>query len=180
MKIIKYLLAFILLVVAVLLIAGLFMKKEMDVEREITINKPKDQVFNYIKYLKNQDYYSKWMKMDPNMKHEYVGTDGTVGFTAKWESDNNKVGKGEQTITKIVEGDRIESKLHFIKPREGQCDAFMSTEAAGPNATKVKWHFHSPMPYPFNTMQLFMDMDKMIGDDFMTGLTNLKEILEKQ
>jgi len=32
------------------------------------------------------------------------------------------------------------------------------------------------MPYPFNIMGLFFDMNK----DFKAGLSNLKEILEKQ
>jgi hypothetical protein len=35
------------------------------------------------------------------------------------------------------------------------------------------------LPYPFNLMLLFMNMDKMIGDDLSTGLTNLKTLLEK-
>jgi hypothetical protein len=35
------------------------------------------------------------------------------------------------------------------------------------------------MPYPFNLMRLFMDMEKAVGDDFSTGLSNLKTVLEK-
>lgn len=36
------------------------------------------------------------------------------------------------------------------------------------------------MNYPFNLMGLFMNMEKMIGDDFQTGFNNLKTVLEKQ
>jgi hypothetical protein len=35
------------------------------------------------------------------------------------------------------------------------------------------------MPYPMNLMLLCMNMDKMIGKDLETGLTNLKGVLEK-
>lgn len=178
MKILKIILLVIVVIIAVPLIIGLFSKKEYTVEREITINKPRQVVFGYIKLLKNQDSYSKWMKMDPNAKKTYTGTDGTVGFTSAWESDNKKVGQGTQTITSIAEGDRMDVALHFIKPFDGKADAYYITTDDGPN-TKVKWGFHGKTPYPFNVMLLMMNMDQMIGDDLSVGLANLKVIMEK-
>jgi hypothetical protein len=44
----------------------------------------------------------------------------------------------------------------------------------------VKWGFESKMVYPMNIMRLFIDMEKAVGDDFGTGLANLKTIMEKQ
>ena len=38
--------------------------------------------------------------MDRNVKKSFKGTDGTVGFVAAWDSDNKKVGKGEQEVKK--------------------------------------------------------------------------------
>ncbi len=78
--------------VALLLIAALFIKKEYNIVREITITKPKTEVFSYIKHLKNQDNYSKWVRMDPNMKKDFRGTDGTVGFIYAWDG-NKKLAK---------------------------------------------------------------------------------------
>jgi len=102
MKILKKILLVAVSLIAILLITAIFTKKDYAVEREITINKPKQVVFDYIKYLKNQDYFSKWATMDPNIKKDYRGTDGTVGFVSAWESDNDDVGKGEQEIKKIT------------------------------------------------------------------------------
>jgi uncharacterized protein YndB with AHSA1/START domain len=178
MKVVKILLALVLTIIAIVLIAALFIKKDIHVEREVVINKPKEQVFDYIKLLKNQDSYSKWGEMEPTMHKEYSGTDGTVGFISRWKGD--KVGQGEQTITKIVPGERLETDLHFIKPFESHANAFFTTEAAGPNQTKVKWGFDTKMNYPMNAMQLFMDMNESVGKDFQTGLDNLKVLLEKQ
>jgi len=59
--------------IGLLLFAALFVKKEYTVEREITINKPKVEVFAYIKQLKNQEHYNKWVMIDPNMKKTYRG-----------------------------------------------------------------------------------------------------------
>lgn len=180
MKILKRILIVLLILIAIPLIVALFLKKEYAVEREITINQPKEEVFEYIKYLKNQDNYSVWAKMDPDMKKKYTGTDGTVGFISAWESKDESVGVGEQEIAKIVEGERIDLKLRFKEPFEANDDAYMETEAISESKTKVKWGFEGKMPYPMNIMLLFMDMEEMLGKDLEKGLENLKVELENK
>lgn len=179
MKIVKKILIGLLVIVVLLFIIGIFVKKEYTVERQITINKPKQEVFDYVKLLKNQDHFSKWALVDPGMKKEYKGTDGTVGFISAWDSDNKDVGKGEQEIVKIEDGTRLDFALRFIKPMEGNADAYMITEQAAENQTTVKWGVHGKMNYPMNVMLLFMNMDKMLGADLEIGLNNLKSLLEK-
>jgi hypothetical protein len=166
-------------IIALILLIALFTKKEYSILKETIINRPRQDVFNYIKYVKNQDYYSVWVMIDPNMKREFKGIDGTVGFVSAWESTNKRAGKGEQTIVKVTDGERLDMQIHFIKPFEGLADAYMTTENAAANQTKVKWGFDSKMAYPMNIMLLFMNMDKLVGKDLETGLINLKTILEK-
>ncbi len=178
MRIIKKILLGIGALIAIILIAALFVKKDFGTEKEVTIGKPSQEVFNYIKYLKNQDHFSKWARLDPNMKREYRGTDGTVGFVSAWDG-NSEVGKGEQKIVKIVDGQRLDFELHFIDPFESVSPAYMTTEAVSATQTKVKWGMSGKMTYPFNIMGLFMNMDDMIGKDFQTGLDNLKVLMEK-
>jgi len=117
--------------------------------------------------------------MDPNMKKEYRGIDSTVGFVSAWEG-NKKVGAGEQEITGIEEGRKLSTELRFIKPFKSVAQSAMTTEALSDNSTKVSWGFEGQMNYPMNVMKLFMNMEKAIGNDFSTGLSNLKIILEKQ
>jgi uncharacterized protein YndB with AHSA1/START domain len=179
MKILKRIGVTILVIILLFLVVAAFMKKDYAVEREIVINKPKQEVFDYIKMLKNQDHYSVWAKMDPNMKKSYKGTDGQVGFVSAWDSKNEDVGKGEQEIKKITEGERLDFELRFKKPFESTEQAYMMTEATGANSTKVKWGFNGHVPYPMNFMLLFMDMEDMIGKDLQNGLKNLKKELEE-
>lgn len=179
MKILKTILFGIVGLVGLLLITALFVKKDYAVEREIIINKPKQEVYDYIRLLKNQNNFSKWASLDPAMKTSFKGTDGTVGFISSWESKNDNVGAGEQEITKIAEGERIDYALRFKVPFESNCDAYMITEDAGNNTTKVKWGFSGKYDYPMNIMNLLMDMEKAIGGDFELGLSNLKKIMEK-
>ena len=108
------------------------------------------------------------------MKKTYRGTDGTVGFMYRWESDNEEVGWGEQEIKKITEGERIDFELRFIKPFESTESVFMTTQAVGDNQTKVNWGFSGHMDYPFNIWLLLMDFEEMIGGDLQIGLEKLK------
>lgn len=163
----------------ILLIIALFVRKEYSLVREINISKPVNEVFDYLKFLKNQDNFSKWALMDPNMKKEYNGVDASVGFISAWDSKNKNVGKGEQEIKNLSEGKRIDYEIRFIKPFSGVAQSYLTSENLSANETRINWGFASKMKYPMNLMLLFMNMDKMLGNDLETGLKNLKNILEK-
>ncbi|GAB3339124.1 hypothetical protein GCM10027429_25100 [Marivirga atlantica] len=178
MKIVKNILLIILGIIVIFLAIGLFLDKDYAVEREIVISSPKNEVFDYIKYLKNQDNYSVWQKNDPHMVKSYRGQDGTVGFVARWESDSANVGVGEQEIIKIEEGKRIDFELRFYEPFESIEPAYMELESLDGDRTLVKWGFNGHFDYPMNLMLLFMDMEEMVGNDLETGLKYLKEELE--
>ena len=111
------------------------------------------------------------------MEKKFTGTDGEVGSVSYWNG-NKEVGEGEQEITKIVPGERIESELRFLKPFKSTSDAYMTTEEEGPNATKVTWGFSGKNKFPTSIFMLFMNMDKAVGRDFEDGLGSLKGILE--
>ncbi|MGK6351919.1 SRPBCC family protein [Parapedobacter sp. DT-150] len=178
MKALKIILIILVIIIAVPLLIALFVKKDYAVEREVTINRSKQEVFDYVKYLKNQDNYSKWATMDPDMDKSYRGTDGTVGFVSAWDGD--KAGEGEQEITNIIEGERIDYELRFLEPMESTSKAYMITEPVSDSQTRVKWGFSGHMDYPMNFLLLVMNMEKMLGDDFETGLVNLKVALESK
>jgi len=180
MKILKSIAFVVLGLLALVLVSALFVDKEYAVVREISINKPKIEVFDYVKYLKNQGNFSVWARMDSNMKKEFKGTDGEVGFVSAWDSENSQVGKGEQEIKKITEGERLDFELRFLKPFKATDYAYMITEATSDTETKVKWGFNGKMNYPMNLMLVFMNMEKMLGKDLEVGLQNLKSVLENQ
>lgn len=178
MKALKIILVGLASIIALVLVAAIFVDGNYAVEREVTINRSKSEVFDYIKYLRNQDEFSKWASMDPNMKKDFRGTDGTVGFVSAWESESDDVGKGEQEIIAIEEGARIDYELRFLEPFESTDQAYMITESVGMNQTTVKWGINGKMTYPMNLMLLFMDMEEMLGADLSEGLNNLKVKLE--
>lgn len=175
-----YALIIVAAIIAIPFIIAAFKSSEFRLEKSVVINKPKNEVFNYVKNVKNQNDFAVWMAFDPNMKREYTGTDGTVGFVSAWESDHKKVGAGRQTITGIKEGEIVDMKIEFLKPWQNTSNAYFKTETVDGNQTKVTWGFLNPsVKYPMKVMQVVMDMDKMIGKDFEQGLQNMKKNLEK-
>jgi uncharacterized protein YndB with AHSA1/START domain len=162
-------------IVALLLILALLAKKGYDIERQIIINAPRQKVFDYLKLLKNQDNFNKWVMTDPNMKREFKGTDGTVGFIYGWNG-NKQAGEGEQEIKAIVEGQRIDTEIRFVRPFSAIAYANMVTESVSDDQTKVTWSTASTMKYPLNLMVSMVE--KMLAKDMDTSLANLKRILE--
>ena len=164
-------------IVVLILILAMIAPKSYDVNRKIIVQKPVPEVFEYLKYLKNQDNWSPWGKRDPNMKKEFEGFDGEIGATSKWEG-NKDVGSGEQEIKRIVENEVIESELRFRKPWKSQSDAYLKVKEAGEGETEITWGFSGKNKFPMSIMMLFMNMDKAVGKDFEEGLASLKDILE--
>ena len=164
--------------VAVLLAIAAFTKRNYTIIREIVIHKPKQQVFDYIKHFKHQPEYSKWLLLDPDTKIDYRGNDGEPGFILAFNSKNQKAGKGEQEIKKIIPGEKVEYELRFLEPFQFVATGYTSTDSIAENQTGVKWVYNSGMKYPMNFLLLFMDMEKIIGKDAEETLLNMKRKIE--
>jgi len=167
----------VLVIVGIVLILALIAPKSYNVFRTIEISKSRMEVFEYLKYLKKQEEWSPWATKDPNMEREYSGTDGEVGVVYHWKG-NKEVGEGEQEITNIVDGKRIDGELRFLKPWKSTSDCYLEVEDGAENTTKVVWGFKGKNKFPMSIMMLFMNMDKMVGKDFEEGLRSLKSKLE--
>ena len=107
-------------IVFLIIILAAVAPKHYDVSRSMVINRPLTEVFEYIKFVKNQNYWGPWNSRDPEMKQTFRGEDGTVGFVSAWESDHKQVGSGEQEITKVIENEVMETELRFLKPMKSE------------------------------------------------------------
>jgi len=178
MTILLYILSAIAGIIILFLLLALVVKKEFVFTKQISINKPKTEVFNYLKLIRNQEKYSVWVMKDPDIKITYTGTDGTVGFTSSWTSDDKNVGVGAQEIIKIKEGESMEVEVRFKKPFEATNYALTAVTAISDTQTQVTNTFYGKQKFPMNVMNLFME--KLLGKDMLQNLTNMKNNLEKQ
>lgn len=153
------------------------MAKDMNIEKNVVINKNIDTVFNYLKQTKNQDEFSVWNMTDPSMKKTYSGVDGTPGFIYTWDSTNKNVGAGSQEIKNIVNNSQIDYELRFERPMKNVATSSFILNKINENSTSVEWKFSCPTKFP---MSLFAPILKnMLGKQLNTGLQNLKKVLEK-
>lgn len=175
MKILKYLLYLVgvLLLIAVML--GIFGPKSYDVHRTAIVAGTPEQVWPYVSNLKNMALWSPWAEKDTAMVVEYTGTDGEVGSTSSW-TGNKEVGKGSQTISKLEPNTLAESTLHFMEPMSGEATAYvMLKDTTG--GTFVTWGLKGENGFVGRIFGSLMNMDKMMAPDFERGLSKLTDLV---
>ena len=178
MKALKIVGAIILVLVLGIVGIALIAPTHTHVERSAMVDAPMDFVWDHTNTLAGMHDWSPWVELDPDQETSIEGEDGTVGAIYAWSGDEN-VGKGTQEIIEISEG-MLKTKLHFIEPYEGDAEAMVSVETTDDGMSKVTWAFDSDSPFPMNAMNLFMDMDEMLGSDFQKGMDNLKALVEEK
>jgi hypothetical protein len=152
--------------------------KEYDLSRTVVINRPKAEVYAYIRQLKKQPLWMPWFLNDPKHVIKFKGEDGKVGAASYWKG-HNKV-EGIQKIVKVKEGKVLETQLLFLSPYKSLSLNYMAVKELEPDRTKMVWGVKGVHKFPASVMLLFYGMDRAVGKDFETGLQNLKRQLEKK
>ena len=178
MKALKILGVILGIALGILLILVFVAPGEMRVEKSIRIKAPTDVVFPEISSFSKMDKWSPWAKLDPDMKKEIEGEDGSVGAIYKW-SGNEKVGVGQQEFIEIKANEQVKTKINFFEPWESEADAFIELASQG-EETEVRWGFVSELPKPMNAMALFMDFTGEVEKDYEKGLASLKTLCEEK
>ncbi len=174
--VIGVLIALIALIAGVLILAA-NKPDSFRVQRSATIQAPPEKIFALINDFKRWDAWSPWEKKDPAMKRTYSAVTSGKGARYAWKG-NNDVGQGSMEIAESVPPSRVTLNLDFVKPFEGHNVVDFTLEPQG-GATNVTWAMQGPAPFMSKVMQVFVDMDSMVGKDFETGLANLKAAAEK-
>ena len=165
------------ILIILVFILHLFAPKAYQVERKVVVTSQIDTVFKSLCSLKEQQEWSPWSDMDPDMKVDYRGIDGEVGSVTYWIG-NEEVGEGEQEIMKLNSNTYIETELRFLKPFESTSVGFFKLKAIG-NNTEVTWGFKGEHTFPTTIIMLFMDMEEQVGSSFEKGLSKFKAYIEK-
>lgn len=156
--------------------------RDFKMQREIVISLPVDVVYAHVKLLQNHDKWNAWKKLDPEIQQEYVGTDGAIGFTSRWSSDNQDVGTAEQEITEIVENQKIGTVIRFKKPFEADFDSYLTTEALPDGQTRVVMGMEDQMPFPMYIISFVVNIcfgqQQKLMDKTDESLKGLKWLLE--
>lgn len=146
------------------------------VERSMTISTAPEVVFTKINDLHSWPTWSPWVKLDPKMQTAYEGSPAGVGAISGWNG-NDEVGEGRSTILESRPNEFIKIKLDFLRPMEAtNMTEFRFSNRDG--VTTVKWNMSGKNNFIGKAVGLVMNYEKMVGDQFEEGLTNLKKISE--
>jgi len=147
------------------------------IERSATIAAPPEQVFGHVNNLQQWNAWSPWAKKDPNAKATFEGPEEGEGAIFRW-AGNDEIGEGAMTITQSKPAELVVLKLEFKKPFEDTSMAQFKFTPEGEN-TVVTWSMEGQCNFVSKAVQLFLDMDKMLGADFEAGLANMKKVVEE-
>ena len=170
----KILLGLVILIVAFVIVVAT-RPADFRYSRSAVIPTSASLVFPYLNDLKKFQEWSPWAKVDPNCKMTFEGPAAGEGAKCSW-AGNSDVGEGTMTVTESKPTELVRYQLHFVKPMEGDCDTEMLLKPEG-NGTHITWTMSGKNNFIGKAMGLFMDCEKMCGDQFEQGFANLKGVV---
>ncbi len=148
------------------------------VSRSIDLKAPPAIAYAHVIDFHEWAEWSPWDKLDPAMKKDYSGPPTGVGTKYSWVSTNSDVGSGSMTIVDTTPAEAIGIDLQFTSPFEtkNRTDFTFKPTADG---TTVTWTLQGTNDFFGKAFSLVANMDKLVGDDFVKGLADLKTHAEK-
>lgn len=156
-------------------------KKEFDQNRTIVINRPKAEVYGYVRQLKLQHYWLPWFEKRPGIVLKYKGEDGKEGTALYWKVRHKWFEEeGIEKITKIKTGKVLESQFFFLKPYRTYFVSYIAVKEISEEKTKLLWGIRGVHRFPFSVLFLFYDFTGRLQTHIEEGLENLKFNLENK
>ena len=179
LQILAIIAAVLAIAIAIILVLAMTKPDSFSVRRTALVSAPAEKIFPLISNFHQWTSWSPWENRDPAMKRSYSGAESGNGAVYAWEGNKN-VGSGRMEILDATSPSKIVIKLDFFKPFEGHNIAEFDFAPERDTAmTNINWVMHGPAPLMSRVMQVFVNLDKMIGNDFEAGLANLKRLVEK-
>jgi uncharacterized protein YndB with AHSA1/START domain len=163
--------------IAIVLILAAMKPDTFSIRRGAAIKAPPEKIFSLINDFHQWGSWSPWENKDPAMKRTFSGAASGRGAVYAWDGNEN-VGSGRMEILDASSPSKIVIKLDFFAPFEAHNTAEFTMLPQG-DTTGVDWLMHGPASFMSKLMQVFMNIDKMVGKDFEAGLSNLKKLTEK-
>jgi len=152
---------------------------EYRVERSVLVYAFATDVFSRLNDLRRWADWSPWEGLDPGMSKSFSGPASGIGASYAWWSRNRRVGAGRMTIIESRPDEVVNITLEFLRPFKSVSNTELSLRPDS-GATRVTWTMTGTNSFLAKLASLFMNMDRMIGRDFMKGLSTLKSLCEAE
>jgi hypothetical protein len=176
MRILKIIAA--MIAVAALAVVGLAATKPDDfsIQRTATFKAPPDKIFPLLNSPKAAMAWIPFMEPDANAKITFSGPESGVGAAQTW-AGNMEVGEGKIEIVESKPTSEVTLKLDMLKPMEGHNTVVYKLVPKG-DTTTMTWTMSGRQPFIGKVVSVFIDCDKMVGEQFEKGLAKLKSVVE--
>jgi uncharacterized protein YndB with AHSA1/START domain len=164
-------------VVAIVLILAARKPDTLRIGRSIVIHAPPEKIFGLIDDFHNWSQWAPQDREDPSIQRTFSGPASGVGAESEWTS-KGRAGTGQMSIAESVPPERIVIDVHFVKPFVAHNVNTFIMEPSGAS-TKVTWTMQGTNVYMLKLMGVLVDMDRMMGEHFESGLRDLKAAAEK-
>ncbi len=176
MKILKYVLGIIVVLVILFMAGGMLLPSEQHVERSVVIEADSAEVFALVSDLRAFNEWSPWADIDPDgTVYEFSGPATGVGSKVKWSSEHPNVGTGTQEIIEFKPNSMVKTELRFEGFDTPSYGSFKLEPADG--GTRVTWAFDANFDNMIGRWMGLM-MDNWVGGDYERGLERLKKLAE--
>lgn len=175
MKFLKTFLLAVFVILILIVVVGLFLPTNYEVERSIVIKAGPEKVHEYVGDLNKWEEWAPWTEEDPTIVVTKGEKTKGVGASQSWVGDS---GDGALTITKDSQKEGIEYDLVFEGGRY-VCQSAMIYDEQQDGETKVTWLMNGDMESPVIGGYFAIMMDTMVGEMFDRGLSNLKGRVEE-
>lgn len=145
--------------------------------RSLAIAAPPGTLFGCINDLRKFQEWNPWAKVDPQCQITYSGPAAGAGASYEWKG-NNQVGEGAMTIIESKPNELVRARMDFRKPFAATHTAEFTFKPEG-DKTVVSWSLYGDNNFAGKAMSVFIDCDKMCGNEFEKGLASLKALAEQ-
>jgi len=176
-EVIAVIAAVVVLAIAIILVLAARKANTFSVKRAIAVKAAPDKIFPLINDFHQWGSWSPYENRDPAMQRSFSGEASGKGAVYAWNGNKN-IGSGRMEILEASSPSKIVIKLDFFAPFEAHNTAEFTMLPRG-DMTQLTWLMHGPAPFMSKLMQVFINLDNMVGKDFEVGLANLKRLAEK-
>jgi len=173
MKILKYLLLFVLIIVVGGAVYLASLDGKYDVSRSCVIKAPLSLTFNTVNEFKTWGDWGPWKEMDSTIVYSFPEVTSGENASYTWTGTSPK--KGAMRNVSVTKNKEILQKIQMDDYDES--DIYWNFEAVE-GGTKITWGMKGEMPFVVRFMAA--GMDKQIGPMYERGFEMLEEYLVKK
>jgi hypothetical protein len=169
------------LAVVMLLLYAARQPDSFQVQRSLRIQASAERIHPLINELRRFNTWNPYAKKDPAMVVRYDGPEAGPGAVLEFQGQARGSGSGRITIVESSAPGRVVMTLDIYEPFAAHNQLTFTLMPRGEGETEVSWTMQGlePLPLLAKVLHVFVDMDRMVGADFETGLAALKALVER-